>query len=932
MAKKVKGDLEVKRNITVHGQNPVKSLNNNYFVDDETADLDFFVPDDIKKMLEILPISRVGQLNSLPMAVTDKFEGATWSDVQASAGILENDGTFIYFRPGTSGSTLGLYYNYVQNLRGATTLTPVQTTSRYQPAYIPAGLRPGTIISTDGSVLVGLLYNESDYSITPTQMFVSITNNTMLQEQHTGTVINVSLFNKYPKYTMSCGNYVYFISDLEHISAGFGFEIYRMLKSDIIAGTSTSFERMTNWNSTGFYNITDTNVKIASVQKSTTAADKPYYLCNANALAINYATNYWVSIQGAPSEDGSKFRLQYFLHQYCNNLSSGFETVFGTTFSVVIDPSAKTATVDSNYTNTNGSPVSINYDGNLNLTVTSSLSSQAQRVDGFVFALASYPSQFITNDNLSISVRNSIGATGTHTIIRSQLDSTKSKYDVMNIKASAPLTNVLSTRCTSIYGSVIGSNPLGLQPLGNNKFLASSLVRTYDQAQAQANWTQVKVTVTPPPNYTYSSVVNGTYTGYMPSTDRVALTANDNSFFQISSIIDASENVSMYGAHLHYDRLSNFYTCDSNLNKTGSVTITQTILDNIASQVVTLSGITDISTSRKAEIYATKITDNTIPTIIIVTTVNNSTKKVNYIFAKCNLTSTGTAPNFNITGITNLSIIQNTSSFDANATNNYLTNTERYRQSQTTGCTIKDYGTHYLYSVTGAIQASVIGNTLSGAASFLINKSTGAASNYVFGNTFYASVSPTYYQPTYVPNVGFGNIQLGYKESDYSTKMIFQLRARTVAEYQSWASSPGFTNNTSLISNTVITSQDLAQGYIVYFTDPVPVIVNGKYYIINPTSIDLRDIKANPSSTKFYIYVEVINNAAKFTISETELSEELFRIYIGTVTTDANQISVIVVNKVSRIDNLRPSIQPIGSGIPVSVGTVNSTGTMNWDL
>ncbi|MEQ5092604.1 hypothetical protein ABN224_21770, partial [Providencia rettgeri] len=128
----------------------------------------------------------------------------------------------------------------------------------------------------------------------------------------------------------------------------------------------------------------------------------------------------------------------------------------------------------------------------------------------------------------------------------------------------------------------------------------------------------------------------------------------------------------------------------------------------------------------------------------------------------------------------------------------------------------------------------------------------------------------------------------------------------------------------------VLLGQEVEQGWLVYFTEDTPVIINGKEYVIPSTSIDLRTIKANPNNTTYYVYVVQDYGQAFYRIYETQQTATMTRMYIGTIVTGDNQIKSINITKRSRLGKYQISDRKAGSSIPVSTGHPFKKGYWDW--
>jgi hypothetical protein len=123
-------------------------------------------------------------------------------------------------------------------------------------------------------------------------------------------------------------------------------------------------------------------------------------------------------------------------------------------------------------------------------------------------------------------------------------------------------------------------------------------------------------------------------------------------------------------------------------------------------------------------------------------------------------------------------------------------------------------------------------------------------------------------------------------------------------------------------------------GFVVNFTDKIPVLLSGNAFIMQAQTINLTTIKANPANSLFYVYVNMVQGIAQYLITETVIAESGTSAYntfwIGRIATNATQISSISLIKRSRLDVYSPSINAAGSSFPVSTGNPSSTGTITW--
>ena len=117
----------------------------------------------------------------------------------------------------------------------------------------------------------------------------------------------------------------------------------------------------------------------------------------------------------------------------------------------------------------------------------------------------------------------------------------------------------------------------------------------------------------------------------------------------------------------------------------------------------------------------------------------------------------------------------------------------------------------------------------------------------------------------------------------------------------------------------------------MYFTEQVPVILNGREGIAPITSIDLTTVKSNPANSTFYVYVVENNGAMAYRITATEETPTINKMYVGTIVTSGNAINNIQLKKRSRIGIYQVSDTRSGTSIPVSTGMPFQIGDWSWD-
>lgn len=81
-------------------------------------------------------------------------------------------------------------------------------------------------------------------------------------------------------------------------------------------------------------------------------------------------------------------------------------------------------------------------------------------------------------------------------------------------------------------------------------------------------------------------------------------------------------------------------------------------------------------------------------------------------------------------------------------------------------------------------------------------------------------------------------------------------------------------------------------------------------------------------NTSYNVYVRFNGTTTSYMFSTEDLAETTTRMWIGRIVTGASTVSSISINRVTRIDTYRTSATPIGSAVPVTVGTPNNSQTL----
>lgn len=121
----------------------------------------------------------------------------------------------------------------------------------------------------------------------------------------------------------------------------------------------------------------------------------------------------------------------------------------------------------------------------------------------------------------------------------------------------------------------------------------------------------------------------------------------------------------------------------------------------------------------------------------------------------------------------------------------------------------------------------------------------------------------------------------------------------------------------------------VSSGFTLSFNKDIPLFLNGLYFLIPPSSINLN-INNDAQNKKINIYVKLRLGFPEYFFSFNDEPETNVNMFIGTVNTNSSSITSININHVSRFGVYRPSTSNIGAAFPVSTGHPTQSGTINW--
>lgn len=908
MSKKIIGDAEIRGSLVTNsatsGRSPTLSVSGNTFDASGNLEIDAYTQQEINDIIKVLPVSHYGTFNFLPPGVNGSFEGASdVPDYRFRRIHVEDDGTLSILRPGTNGAKRGLYYSYLNNILSTTNLsTSINTNKEYKPSYFGNTYTAKMAFPSDNKIVAGLALDASNNEY----VFISWANGTLNDVQHVGSILPFSSLMTTPndesiKFVMTGNTEIYFFIDVSNGDSDLVFEVRSVPISQVRNSAATlTVTEYQNWTNNTFYSqvINNKNIVLNERRYSTNIADRPYMLVPSTTTSTSpYMTG--VDIYAAQDVNGM-VRLRVVGDAWCTTASRNIRPKHS--YSLLLNFSSKVATLESGniapLTITDpGSGTSLNVSGSTYTTdpILTFNSNRGNMVMAYFY--------FDNGTTIGIGSEN-LGSIPTK-IMRAKYPNATSVYNTLQVRSNTS-TDFIAGIMNTAYGSPVGSEVMSFEWLPNNRYRVGSF-------NATSNYTNSLNEYKPGPNYTFGSITYGTINGFEPTVNRKVIPDIYNKIF--ISTISGSTVTTNGGIFIDGWRSSTPLSYDKDMNTSGSISISDALLKSFKSQQLANTTIAvDLNNANSLTLFVPQQTD--CPAFALISAVTpqltNYYKVVEVnVNARSGVISTLTFKRL---------VAEGSGTYGTIATDATLGDV-----SGAVGITIYDAGSFYFIGGVDPYMYRLQGDSDAITWRATVNKSTQQMDSFIVAGVYQSHTANYSQLPWAVPGVGFGYLDFEAQASDDRVRIIFQPVGTTLAQYNAW------TPNGNKI---LLASQDVAQGFIVYFTEETPVIFSGASFTLPITNIDLTTVKANPANSTFHVYVQMIEGLAQYKITEEVLAEAGTSAYnllwIGTVSTNSNQISSIQIQKRSRLDVFGPSIEPAGASFPVSSGLPSGTGTIQW--
>ena len=876
----------------------------------------------------IVPVCRYGSLNYLPPGVTGSFEGGTTAKLRnGCAAIIEEDGTGVYLRNGTDGAKNGVFYAFMPSATIRVS-QPIKTTRRYRPSWFPAGMSAHSVFASSSSVIFGQL---QDAAGVPGDYFIALTNGTFDDSKHTGGIIAKDAAEAMGKdgEAFLAGNTVFFygLPTINQINP-FDVAVFSISKAALNAanGATVTLTQVTGINAKGFGSV-DYNgmnaIRLAGKIASAVPEDNPLsLLVGAFQSALVF---YWdvPTMTSAYDEVSGLIRTKIYGQSRSVTTANSYYMPVG--FSWTYNPVTKVAKLDAAFLaavskiEANGELV--NYVGpNYDLLTYDKLSTSGQQKSTYAF------------DEYGNGIRI-MGQTGVDNIVVmiGKMNNFTSKF--ANLEGTA--TTISSKGSMAVrpsFGTALGSNfhsPSFVSP--------TKLVMMADGVNAAGAYQRGLVTTTlegTGNNYIYDSIYRGQIKGYAPSADRKFLTDLGKVQADYEAPVNEASAAGVFCSSLRFmagspgltvfSRLVGKKSIAGDLSVGTNVTITEALLQKAAKAI---SDMIVAVGNAPLEFYVIELvvpTQNGVPPFVMIV-AQDTAKNELFTIAKCAIVKDAAD---NITNVTVQKVYPQRNVYAGIGRSVGFSSTNVLYSG---ACAMWDNGDVVLIGSSSSANFLIPGGNPIPTVAFSYNKAEGEfkhSSDFKMRTyNHYSNSSGRHFMAH--PSLGFGLHwgtigETGY--SDETTKLNFLPIGRTQAEFDVWTGGAV----APVEQWTCLASQKAAEGWILYFSEETPVVLNGNYYVLPVSSIDMRSILADATNRTFYVYIRIVSNVATYVVATNQTAESNTNMYVGKVLTNATQIATIEIEKVTRLGNVRISLTARGSAIPVSTGLPRLADKLQW--
>lgn len=889
--------------------------------------LDTFAKDTLEGLLDGymdldsgMPLSFYGDRTYLPAPVDGSFESTSvYSPTNSIPCFVEDDGTYVAIRNGTDGSTFGPYYSHCRDIANPN-ISPnvINTNKKYRPAFLPKNHESYLILSGNDHVIVGVSKNTTTGGLF---IFLALTNGTFDSDYHEGVLFPIeslptgtgAMNRATQPNAIMVGGKIYLLIPRGALS----FEIWSMNVSDVRDGKFIRTVRKPKINWTGSYQERDL-FTLSPIDNYLggffTSAGKPTIYGIAN----------WGGFRVHPVYDGDKCKIvinQHYQVGPVDNIAGWVDTAIYVEFEL-------NDRLEFDIRPYYNDKIQITYNDNLIVL-------SGATTTGLLKYRYSTDRPFGTyaggHDMVTWSLRENVSVMTIHKTVEGGMqvgrlihDSNKTLTDVYNNNTMGnkyKFYNVVPNRPNDLFLSMLSHTWLSPTTMYfiNNLNGDSKFVPTFARipnANISTN---------------YESILSTKRLGFPETNEKVSLYKLNPNFMDESTSLILLTEVEGDSVLVHGDSYAFNSRNDANLihvqslNSDGKIStvmpkkVSPKQLESLKLDLENFfkgrNGLINESDANMSfEVHIPRRGMVPFITGCYISGIGDLNKDYCFVL-NCNVNNGNVVPDF--------------------------TSFMEFRPNDTLVKSI------FLHKHRGDVQI----RRLSGKNEYIITCTTSAYLD-VPGNyncrSFAMHYNPTSrrYTPVVLPygsdiSNGPGGLSI------HPTHGVMSIISSTVDAnmYTDGGTKTLFLNlfNDSTFSlgttydpyaniyanGRVLLSQKSPARWMIYFSEDIPVMLSGKYGVIEASSYSL-----NPSTDKnsnFYIWFVEENGKFKHVVVKNDSKEpKVGAFFVGHVKTDETGISLIDVDKNIAIDGYYLSDEPMGNAIPLSTGPAVNEKELEW--
>lgn len=875
------------------------------------------------------PVISYGRQNEYPIDMSGAFEAAfRYQEMRWSVLNVEPDGSVALIRNGTDGGNTGAFLCYSEDASTASKPTMIYTNNRYKAPYFPAGKTSAYVFQGGAGVIAGKVQNLTTGEFG--ECFISLMDGSIFGANHRGILIDPTWFADY-LHRGECiltpdGVYVVTQSDIRDTATQkFDLAVHFFPISAFSAANQALVEpiRITNCATKDLYGEkpragTPANIhRLSECVVSRLMTDKPFIHAPGSRdtqrplVSVNHRPGMFSIYDPASGRVKGSFRgvrrtsisgySGYLTHRFnfeyemvLTPTTSYFEVTTGKgslpdnpPVRLIVSDTADTATVSGpSYTIPGGEYYGFGEsDQQVSLTTAE---------DGTVYVFSDGYYQFSPgrfNRGKAAAGPNSPKVNG---------------YLPMTCARNPWATNDNSFPPAPSALGQFNSSPVPI-PSG---WLVHSFGRRADGQSTAAH----AIFSIGTPGFTYKSLYNGSYQGWAPSTRRQFVSDTPGHYqdttYPASVVATDGTVTTSLGVLGDNIRMSGMMRLAANGTASVPISITTAALENLRAAVVAAMA-PNVVRSMALEIITTEMAD--LPPILNVPVVFEDGSTQTWAWTLNSGRSGAITPTLkDAIGSVRMSGGPSTYTIGVQS----IAQRSAYFQA---------YQTADAYLI-GLRMCNSHNN--SGAAAmfdsrFAISRSTGKVVDGTYTVIRRSNSAPNLRGVVAVAGMGLCEMIDTNTDADFVTKALIAPAATTAEHMKNWT----IDNNRE--NWRVLASAQMASAWTVSLNQVEPLVLGGRYYELQPATINLADIKANPANTTFYVYAVTVPSPS-YQITETKYPDNMQRMFLGTITTNASAVERMQVGKVVGYGAGRLSTVPAGQSIPVSGGLPSRPGSLIW--